>query len=131
MPVAQRQPSLGALVRRGADHRRQLRLDQRLIDRGCRLPNPVIDIRGLEHLKQVEQGRLVQSHRVMCPSARTIGVVPLTLTRWPSQTWSPTPRRPTTYTTNWDVTWAKSPSIYSDTCPANGPAASPTGPTPA
>jgi hypothetical protein len=31
-------------------------------------------------------------------------VVPLTLTRWPSQTWSPTPRRPTTYTTNWDVT---------------------------
>src|SRR6478752_9578813 len=104
MPVAQRQPSLGALVRRGADHRRQLRLDQRLIDRGCRLPNPVIDIRGLEHLKQLKQGRLVQSHRVTRPSARTIGVVPLTLTRWPSQTWSPTPRRPTTYTKNWDVT---------------------------
>src|SRR6476661_1626352 len=104
MPVAQRQPSLGALVRRSADHRRQLRLDQRLIDRGCRLPNPIIDIRGLEHLKQLKQGRLVQSHRVTRPSARTIGVVPLTLTRWPSQTWSPTPRRPTTYTKNWDVT---------------------------
>ena len=46
-------------------------------------------IRGLEYLTQLEQGRLVQSHRVTCPYAKTIGVVPLTITRWLSQTWSP------------------------------------------
>jgi Multicopper oxidase len=32
---------------------------------------------------QLEQGRLVQGHRVPCPSARTIGVVSLTITRRP------------------------------------------------
>jgi hypothetical protein len=36
---------------------------------------------GAEHGSA--QGRLVQGHRVLCPSARTIGVVSLTITRWP------------------------------------------------
>jgi hypothetical protein len=40
----------------------------------------------------------------MCPFARTIGVVSLTITRWPSPTWSPTPTRPPTYTKSWDIT---------------------------
>src|SRR3712207_8018195 len=37
----------------------------------------------LQCLEHLEQGRLVQGHRVLCPSARTIGVVSLTITRWP------------------------------------------------
>src|SRR3954447_13780903 len=41
--------------------------------------------------------RLVQGHRVLCPSARTLGVVSLTITGWPLAlmvvTWTyPTPR---------------------------------------
>jgi hypothetical protein len=30
--------------------------------------------RALEGFEHIEQGRLVQSHRVVCPSARTIGM---------------------------------------------------------
>src|SRR5829696_9148568 len=92
-------------MRLSADHRGQLGLDQRLIDRGRCRPDPLINLRSLQHFKQLKQGRLIQSHRVMCPFARTIGVVSLTITRWPSPTWSPTPTRPTTYTTSWDITW--------------------------
>src|SRR5215204_286794 len=91
-------------MRLSADHRGQLGLDQRLIDRGRCRPDPLINLRSLQHFKQLKQGRLIQSHRVMCPFARTIGVVSLTITRWPSPTWSPTPTRPTTYTTSWDIT---------------------------
>src|SRR3712207_2295590 len=39
--------------------------------------------RSLQCVEHLEQGRLVQGHRVLCPSARTIGVVSLTITRWP------------------------------------------------
>ena len=42
-----------------ADHRGQLGLDQRLVDRlGC-LPDPVVNISGFERLQHFEQGRLV------------------------------------------------------------------------
>src|SRR5215211_3130952 len=91
-------------MRLSADHRGQLGLDQRLIDRGRCRPDPLINLRSLQHFQQLKQGRLIQSHRVMCPFARTIGVVSLTITRWPTPTWSPTPTRPTTYTTSWDIT---------------------------
>src|SRR5829696_2607532 len=96
-------------MRLSADHRGQLGLDQRLIDRGRCRPDPLINLRSLQHFKQLKQGRLIQSHRVMCPFARTIGVVSLTITRWPSPTWSPTPTRPTTYTTSWDITSLRAP----------------------
>jgi hypothetical protein len=102
--IALRRPGVAAFVRAGADHRRQFGLDQSLVDRRCRLLDPVFDIGALECLEHIDQGRLVQSHRVTCPSARTIGVVSLTITRWPSHTWSPTPSGPTSYTTSWDVT---------------------------
>src|SRR3712207_7957856 len=39
--------------------------------------------RSLQCVEHLEQGRLVQGHRVLCPSAKTIGVVSLTITRWP------------------------------------------------
>jgi hypothetical protein len=54
----------------GADHRAELGLDQRLVDRLGRLPDPVINLDGFECLHHFEQGRLVQGHRVLCPSAR-------------------------------------------------------------
>jgi hypothetical protein len=99
VPVALRDPLAGAFVRAGADHRGQLGLDQRLIDRRRGLPDSFFDITTLEHLEYLEQGRLVQSHRVKCPFARTIGVVSLTFTRWPLYTWSSTPSKPPTNTT--------------------------------
>jgi hypothetical protein len=55
---------VAAVVWAGADHRRQLGLDQRLVDRLRRQPNPVLDISPLDHLQHLEQSRLVQSRRV-------------------------------------------------------------------
>ncbi len=55
---------LGALVRAGADHRGQLGLDQRLIQRLGRRPDSIVNLGGLQCLQQLEQGRLVQGHRV-------------------------------------------------------------------
>ena len=63
-----------ALVRQGTNDRAELGLDQGLIDRLGRLADPVIDLGGLQCIQDFQQGRLVQGHRVLCPSARTIGV---------------------------------------------------------
>ena len=87
---------LGALARCSADRRGQLGLDQCLIDRfGC-LPHSIADLGDLQRLQHLEQGRLVQGHRVSCPSARTWSVS-LTVTRWPPQRGHPRrqARRPT------------------------------------
>jgi hypothetical protein len=65
-----------------ADHRDQLGLDQSLLGRGRRRSNLVVDIGGLQCFQHLEQGGPVQGRRVLCPSARTIGVVSLTITRW-------------------------------------------------
>jgi hypothetical protein len=81
--VALSSAGLGALMRAGTDHRGELGLDQGLVDRGGRRPDAVVDIGGLQCLQHLEQGSLLQGHRVLCPSARTIGVVSLTITRWP------------------------------------------------
>jgi hypothetical protein len=51
-------------VRAGADHRGQLGLDQRLIQRLGRGANPVVDVGNLQCLEELDQGRLVQGHRV-------------------------------------------------------------------
>jgi len=42
-----------------ADHHRQLGLDQRLVNRLGRLPDPVINLGGLQRLQDFQQGRLV------------------------------------------------------------------------
>jgi hypothetical protein len=52
-------------MRDGADDGAELRLDQRLVDRLGRLPDPVIDLRGLQRIKYFQQCRLVLGHRVL------------------------------------------------------------------
>ncbi len=93
---------LGALVWGGADDCGRLRLDERLQDGLQRVADDVVGVGGFQRLQQVEQGRLVQSHRVVS-SARTFGRESLTVTRWlapcpglASTAWS--------YTTRGDVT---------------------------
>ena len=51
-------------MRAGTDHRGQLRLDQRLVERLGGGADPVVNLGGLECLEEVEQGRLIQGHRV-------------------------------------------------------------------
>ena len=80
---------VGALVRGGVDHRGELSLDQRLVDGFGSVAYSVAEIGGLECLENFEQGRVIQGHRVSCPSARTFESVSLTVTRWPSRPWSP------------------------------------------
>jgi hypothetical protein len=54
VPVALRGPGVGAFVRAGADHRRDLGVDQRLVERLGRLPDPVVDLGGLECVEHLE-----------------------------------------------------------------------------
>ena len=82
VPVPLRQPRLGPLVRAGADHRSQLGFDQRLIDRAGGLSDPVVDIGRLQRLQHLEQGRLIQGHRVV-PLRVFLGRFTQRLTRWP------------------------------------------------
>jgi hypothetical protein len=53
-----------SLVRRGTDHRGQLGLDQHLVDRLRSLADSITDIAGLDCVENLEQGRLIQGHRV-------------------------------------------------------------------
>ena len=85
MPVALGQPLGRALVRGGADHAGELGLDQGLVDGLGGLADAVIDLRGLECVQDLQQCRLVKGHRALCPFARTIAVVSLTIARWPLQ----------------------------------------------
>jgi ribosomal protein L37AE/L43A len=71
-PVAQRCAGIGALPGAGADHRRRLGVDQLLIQALGRGPDPVADVGVLQCGQQVEQGRLVHSHRAMCPSVSSL-----------------------------------------------------------
>jgi len=63
-PVALSGAGVSALVRAGADERGQLRVDQRLVERLDRRADPLIDIGDLQCLEELEQGRLIQGHRV-------------------------------------------------------------------
>jgi hypothetical protein len=51
-------------VRRGADHRGQLGLDQGLVERLGGGADAVVDVSGFQCLEELEEGRLVQGHRV-------------------------------------------------------------------
>jgi hypothetical protein len=65
----------GALPGAGADHRGRLGIDQLLIQVLGRHPDPVGDVGVLqrrEQVEQVEQGRLVHSHRAMCPPVSSL-----------------------------------------------------------
>jgi hypothetical protein len=91
-------------VRERTNYGAELGPDQGLVDRLDHLADPVIDLGGLQCFQDFQQCRLVQAHRVLVPSARTIGVVPLTITRWPVFR-SGTPSGPVTYTTGGDAAW--------------------------
>jgi len=58
-------PAARALVRQGTNDGAELGLDQGLVDRLGRLPDPVIDLGGLECIQNLKQCRLVQGHRVL------------------------------------------------------------------
>src|SRR4029450_12268109 len=86
------------------DHTGGLGRHQGLIDGLSSLADAVINLRDLECVQDLQQCRLVKSHRALCPFARTIGLVSLTIARWPLYSGQLRPR-PTTYTTRWDATW--------------------------
>jgi hypothetical protein len=78
MTVALGKAGVAALVRRGADHRGELGFDERLVDGLGGLADPVVDLRDLQCVQDLQQCRLVKGHRALCPFARTIAVVSLT-----------------------------------------------------
>jgi hypothetical protein len=67
----------------GADHACELGLDQGLIDRLSGLADAIVHLCGLQCVQDLQQGRLVKGHRALCPFASTIGLVSLTIARWP------------------------------------------------
>jgi hypothetical protein len=83
----------------GADHAGELGFDEGLVDGLGGLADAVVDVCGLECVQDLQQCRLVKGHRALCPFARTIGVVSLTIARWPLRRGRATPSRPATYTT--------------------------------
>jgi hypothetical protein len=93
-----------AFMRCGADHRGQLRVDQRLVDRRRRRPDPVVDIAGFQCLENLVQGPVLgPSYAWLSAEDHWRGladrhtVAPTTRSPTPSKT-------PTTYTTPRDVT---------------------------
>jgi hypothetical protein len=83
MPIALGEPGVGALVRCGADHGRELGLDEGLVDGLGSLTDAVINLRGRECVQDFDECRLVKGHRALCPFASTIGLVSLTIARCP------------------------------------------------
>jgi hypothetical protein len=81
--VALGQPLGCPLVGGGTDHRGELGLDQGLVDGLGGLADAVVDLCGRECVQDLQQCRLVKGHRALCPFARTIGLVSLTIARWP------------------------------------------------
>lgn len=84
MPVALGSTAFGALVRGGANHVRELGLDEGLVDGLGGLADAVVDLRGRECVQDFDECRLVKGHRALCPFTSTIGLVSLTIARWPS-----------------------------------------------
>jgi hypothetical protein len=71
-------------VRTSTNHRGELGFDQGLVDGLGGLADAVIDLRGHQCIQDFDECRLVKGHRALCPFARTIGLVSLTIARWPS-----------------------------------------------
>ena len=89
--VTDRRAGLGAFPEARADHALSLRVDQRLIHVLRRQPDPVVNTGRLQRLQQVEQGRMVDSHRARCPLGTFVSPNSLTLARWPSTKPTTTP----------------------------------------
>jgi hypothetical protein len=105
MAIALGQPVGRPLMRGGTDHVGEFSFDERLVDGLGGLADAVIHVRGRECVQDLQQCRLVKGHRALCPFARTIGVVSLTIARWPLCCTQLRHQRPaTTYTTRWDAT---------------------------
>jgi hypothetical protein len=102
--VALGQPLGCPLVWGSADHAGQLGLDEGLVDGLGGGADAVIDLRGLECVQDLQQCRLIKGHRALCPFASTIGLVSLTIARWPLQSEHLRRRGPAAYTTRWDAT---------------------------
>jgi hypothetical protein len=103
VPVALAGAGAGALARDRADHRAELGFDQCLVDSLGRLPDPVINIGGLEYLQDFQQCRLVQGHRVLVSFRENHwrGLADHHTAACPAR--SGTPSEPVTYTTRGDA----------------------------
>jgi hypothetical protein len=104
--VALGRPLRRPLVWGSADHGRELGLDEGLVDGLGGLADAVVDLRRLACVQDLQQCRLVKGHRALCPFASTIGLVSLTIARWPLQSQHLRRRSSATYTTQWDATRA-------------------------
>ncbi len=91
-------------MRRGADHRGELGIDQRLVQMFGRRPDPLVDIGVLQSLEQVDQGRLVQGHRVDSFGEVLGGFSHRASRDGPSTSVNDTNTRDPSYTTSGDVT---------------------------
>ena len=66
----------------GTSERGAFRIDQLLVERLGRDPDSVGDIGEFQLARKVEQGRLVENHRVLCPCREIFSRFSLTITRW-------------------------------------------------
>jgi hypothetical protein len=66
-PVADRGAGLRSFPESRADHALSLRIDQRLIHALRGDSHALIHAGGLQRLQQIQQGRLLHSHRARCP----------------------------------------------------------------
>jgi hypothetical protein len=74
-----------------------------LVDGLGGLGNAVAHVCSLECVQDLQQCRLVKGHRTLCPFASTIGVVSLTIARWPLRCGSYAIEGAATYTPQWDA----------------------------
>src|SRR5699024_4854978 len=81
-PVALGDSVRGAFERGRADERDRFRIDQLLIQRFGRDTDPVGDIGEFQFPEELEEGRLVKSHRALCPYVEIPRQFSLTIARW-------------------------------------------------
>src|SRR5690606_13618704 len=95
----------------GADERGRFRIDQPLIERFGRDTDPVGDIGEFQFPEELEEGRLVKSHRALCPYVEIPRQFSLTIARWLTHVYdadqpigiSTTPRDVTVRADQWRV----------------------------
>ena len=81
-PVALRDTIRSAFERGGTDERGRFRIDQLLIERLGRNPDSVGDIGEFKFPEQLEEGRLVKSHRAYVSFREIPRQFSLTIARW-------------------------------------------------
>ena len=103
-PVALPRPPRGALVRAGADHPGQFGVDQGLVQVLGGDADAFGDVGVLQCLQQVDQGRLVQGHRVDSFGEVLGGFSHRASRDGPSTSVNDISARDSSYTTSWHVT---------------------------